>query len=93
MARSDDDDLDDDEPWSDYDGKCQACDAWGPVDDISMCEDCSGKFERDTIRNRDWDYSALAFGRPEDQLEKLRSEIVAEFGEKNELIVAKTSLH
>ncbi len=93
MARSDDDDLEDDGPWSDAEGKCQACDAWGPVDDMSMCEACAGKFERDVIRNRDWDFSALAFGRPENELENLRNEIVREFGEKNELIAAKTSLH
>jgi prepilin-type N-terminal cleavage/methylation domain-containing protein len=44
--------ADDEDDFGLYDGKCQACDAYGPVDDISLCEECAGKFERDTIRQR-----------------------------------------
>ena len=39
-----------DEPWGIWDGKCQACDGYGRVNDLSLCEDCAGKLERDLIR-------------------------------------------
>lgn len=66
--------------------KCQACDVFGPVDDLCLCETCSGKLERDMIRQRAWDYSASAFGvRPEDR-ETLRKEVIAKHGEALELI-------
>jgi len=93
-ARSDDDmpaewddhdDLDDDE-FGLWDGKCQACDAYGRVDDTSLCEECSGKLERDLIRKRDWAYSALAFGCPKDRLEELRNEIVRRYGARLEML-------
>ena len=47
-----------------------------PVNDLGLCEDCTGKLERDMIRKRDWTYSLLAFGCPKDKLEDLRSEII-----------------
>jgi hypothetical protein len=38
------------------------------------------------IRQRDWAYSALAFGCPVDKLEDLRNEIIKTHGKKLELI-------
>jgi hypothetical protein len=46
-----------------YDGECQICGLFGRVDDLSLCEECAGKLERDLIRQRDWDYSINAYGR------------------------------
>jgi hypothetical protein len=55
-------DEDTDEEWGWYDGQCYACDLFGRVDDLGLCEECRTKLERDLIRQRDWDYSAWAFG-------------------------------
>jgi hypothetical protein len=80
------DDLDDDDVFPRYDAECRGCDIWGPVDDLGLCDDCAGKLERDMIRQRDWAYSALAFGCPEDKLEDLRNEVIKKFGNRLELI-------
>lgn len=72
--------------WDGYEGICQACDAYGPVDDLSLCDSCTKKFERDMIRLRKWDFSANAFRLAVEQREELRCYIIKEFGEKLELI-------
>lgn len=69
-----------------YEGFCQACDKIARINDISLCEDCDAKFDRDCIRLRKWDYSASAFGVPKDKLEDLRSEVIRLYGNKLELI-------
>ena len=71
--------------WS-LEGQCQACDTWGRVDDLGLCDDCAPKLERDLIRRREWDYSAMAFGVPLDDREKLRQQVIAQFGAALELI-------
>jgi len=80
--------LDDtsEDTWGVWDGKCQACDAYGPVDDLSLCETCGMKVERDFIRQRAWDFSAMAFGLPEEAREALRRQIIADYGEPLEII-------
>jgi hypothetical protein len=80
---------DEDEAFGLFDGICQACDTPGPVDDMSLCEDCAGKFERDVIRRRDWDFSAMAFACPKDRLEDLRTEVIRKYGEALELLAPK----
>ena len=47
------------------------------------------EFERDLIRERDWDYSSLAFGVPKEKREALRKAVIAEYGKKLELIAPK----
>ena len=69
-----------------YEGECQGCDLFTRLNDLGLCEECAGKLERDLIRQRDWDYSALAYGCPESKREELRKEIIARHGEKLELI-------
>ncbi|MFH2001263.1 MAG: hypothetical protein ABIK28_16395 [Planctomycetota bacterium] len=69
-----------------YEGECQGCDIFARLNDLGLCEDCAGKLERDLIRQRDWDYSALAYGCPESKREELRNEIIARHGKKLELI-------
>lgn len=81
------DDLD--ESFGLYDGECQVCGLFGRVDDLSLCEECAGKLERDLIRQRDWDYSINAYGVPASKLEELRSLVVAQYGEELELIAPK----
>jgi hypothetical protein len=78
--------VDDELEFGLFESECQACDVFGPVDDLGLCEECSAKFERDMIRQRAWDYSAGAFGvRPEDR-EELRAEVIAKYGEALELV-------
>lgn len=78
--------ADEDDDFGLWDGQCQACDAYGPVDDMSLCEDCAGKFERDVIRKRDWDCSANAFGCPPELREELRASVIREYGERLEML-------
>jgi hypothetical protein len=78
---------DDESSWG-YEGQCLACDAWGHVDDLGLCDDCAAKLDRDLIRQREWDYSATAFGVSPDDREKLRQQVITQFGAALELIAA-----
>ena len=69
-----------------YEGECQGCDIFTSLNDLGLCEECAGKLERDLIRQRDWDYSVTAYGVPALKREELRMQIVAQYGEKLELI-------
>jgi hypothetical protein len=71
-----------------YEGQCLACDAWGRVDDLGLCDDCAAKLDRDLIRQREWDYSVTAFGVSSGDREKLRQQVIAQFGAALELIAA-----
>jgi len=83
MVGSEDDDLN---GFGFYEGECQGCDIFQPLNDFRLCEECAGKLERDLIRERDWDYSVTAFGVPEPKREELREEVIKHYGEKFELI-------
>ncbi|UCH21805.1 MAG: hypothetical protein JSU83_00625 [Deltaproteobacteria bacterium] len=72
-----------------YEGECQGCDLFTMLNDFGLCEDCAVKLERDLIRQRDWDYSALAYGVPAEKHEVVRNEIFGRYGRKLELISAK----
>jgi len=72
-----------------YEGECQGCDLITMLNDFGLCEGCAGKLERDLIRQRDWDYSALAFGVSAQNREALRNEIIGRYGGKLELIPPK----
>ena len=76
----------DDSGFGFYEGVCQGCEELTEVDDIGMCEDCAGKLDRDLIRKRDWDYSVSAFGCPVEKLEDLRKHIIAQHGERLEIL-------
>jgi len=78
----------DDDFWPGHEGQCQACDLVGPVNDLSLCDECAAKLDRDLIRQRDWDYSVAAFGLSADDRERLRREIIAQFGAALELIAS-----
>ena len=79
-------DLDNEDYWHNYDGECQGCDIYGPVDDMSLCDECAGKLERDLIRQCDWDYCFSAFAIPGKEREKLRNNVIKKYGESLELI-------
>ena len=83
---SEDDELND---FGFYEGECQGCDLFTSINDLGLCEECAGKLDRDLIRQRDWGYSVLAFGVPQEKLETLRNEIIGRYGEKLELIAPK----
>ena len=72
-----------------YEEECQGCDIFQSINDLGLCEECAIKLERDLIRNRDWNYSAHAFGVPESKLEELRRDIIKHHGKKLELITPK----
>lgn len=65
---------------------CAGCELFRPVNDLSLCDECFAKLERDLIRSRDWEYSVTAFAVPEDQLEALRERVIREYGAGYELI-------
>lgn len=74
-----------------FDGECCGCDDFTRLNDISLCQECAGKLERDLIRERDWDYSFTAFGLSDSKREELRKQVVGQYGEKLELIAPKES--
>lgn len=80
-------DGDREDSFSHYEGECQGCGLFLPVDDIGFCERCAGKLERDFIRERQWDYSAMAFGVPTEKREELRKAVIDQYGERLELIL------
>ena len=90
-------DEDTDEEWGEYDGQCLACDLWGRIDDLGLCELCRTKLEPGTlwvlIRQRDWDYSAWAFGLSEEGREELYRQVIAQHGKKLELIASDVGSH
>ena len=79
--------MEDKETFGLWEGQCQACDTWGPVNDLMLCEECDAKIQRDLIRARDWDYVAAAFGLDDEGRERLRAEVIRQYGAKNELII------
>ena len=81
------------EGWGLYDGQCLACDLLGQVDDLGLCEECREKFERDLVRRRDWDYSAWAFGLSDEGREELNRQVIAQYGERLELIAPPEGTH
>ena len=84
---------DTDEEWGRCDGQCYACDLYGRVDDLGLCEECRTKLERDLVRQRDWDYSAWAFGLSDEGREKLYRQVIAQYGKKLELIASNEEPH
>ena len=79
--------MEDEETFGIWEGQCQACEMWGRVNDMMLCEDCDAKIRRDLIRARDWDYVAAAFGLDDEGRERLRAEVIRRYGAENELII------
>ncbi len=79
---------DNDLPFGLYEASCAGCDGFARVNDLGLCEDCAGKLERDLIRQRDWDYSAAAYGLKDEQREQLHRQVIRQFGAEFELIAA-----
>jgi len=65
---------------------CIGCDIPCHVNDVGLCDNCNAKLERDLIRSRDWSYTSLAFGVPQDNYEQLRQQIIRDYGAGYELI-------
>jgi len=79
--------VEDEELFGLWDGQCQACEMWGRVNDLMLCEECDAKIQRDLIRARNWDYVAAAFGLDDRGRERLRDEVIRQYGAENELIM------
>jgi hypothetical protein len=79
--------MEDEELFGLWEGQCQACEMWGRVSDLMLCEECDAKIQRDLIRARDWDYVAAAFGLDDRGRERLRAEVIRQYGAENELIM------
>jgi hypothetical protein len=69
-----------------YEVECRGCDIFTQVDDVGLCKECAEKLERDVIRQRDWNYSVIAYGVPPQKREELRRKIIKKYGEDLELI-------
>ena len=65
---------------------CRGCFLPLPTNDLGLCDNCDAKLERDLIRMRDWEYSAEAFGMPDERLEALRDRAIREYGAAYELL-------
>ena len=66
---------------------CAGCAQSAPVNDLGLCDECHAKLERDLVRQRDWEYAATtAFLLTDATREALRARVIAEYGEKLELI-------
>jgi hypothetical protein len=65
---------------------CIGCEHTVHVNDLGLCEDCYAKLDRDLIRARDWEYSAIAFSISEEDLEALREKVIRDYGIANELL-------
>jgi len=79
--------VEDEELFGLWEGQCQACEMWGRVNDLMLCEECDAKIQRDLIRARNWDYVAAAFGLDDRGRERLRAEVIRQYGAENELIM------
>lgn len=86
MANDNDDEPEGDEWAEGRHGKCQACDAYGPVDDISLCGECGPRVERDLIRERAWDYTFLALAHSDAEREKARDAVIQKHGAALEIL-------
>lgn len=83
----------DGESWDSYEGICQACDTYGPVNDMALCDYCAAKLERDFIRQREWHYSFSAFGLSDEERVKLRAEVIKKYGRKLELLATSAGMN
>jgi GAF domain-containing protein len=72
--------------------QCQGCDLYLPVNDLNLCDECASKLDRDLIRHRDWDYSTSAFGLDPSLREELYRQVIAQYGEKLELIASSKEI-
>ena len=79
--------MEDEETFGLWEGQCQACEMWGMVNDLMLCEECDAKIQRDLIRARAWDYVVDAFGLDDQGRERLRAEVIRQYGAENELIM------
>ncbi|MHC4540162.1 MAG: hypothetical protein ACYS74_10330 [Planctomycetota bacterium] len=70
-----------------YEGECLGCDIFTRVDDVGLCEECAAKLDRDLVRQRDWQYSKVAYGVPPEKREELRGKVIRQYGANLELIV------
>ena len=70
-----------------HEGECAGCGVLHRINDLALCEACVAKLERDLVRERDWAYSATAYGLSDEDRESVRKRIVRDFGEAPELIV------
>jgi len=76
----------DDNEFGFYEGECQGCDIFTRVDDVGLCEECAAKLDRDLIRQRDWNYSFMAYSVPPEKREELRRKVIQKYGKNLELI-------
>lgn len=67
-------------------GPCNGCDEYSILDDVGLCQQCGAKMDRDLIRQRQWDYSVSACLLDATQRDRLRADVIRQYGEKLELI-------
>jgi len=70
----------DDKEFGFYEGECQGCDMFTSVNDVGLCGECVAKLERDLVRQRDWQYSTVAYGVPPEKREEFRMKVIQQYG-------------
>ena len=80
------DEIDKSENNGDGIGECAACGLFQILYNNYMCEECTGMLERDLIRQKDWEYSAIAYGMSDNQREELYKETIRKYGNDLEMI-------
>jgi len=80
-----------DDQYGFYEAECRGCDIFTRIDDVGLCEECAGKLDRDLLRQRQWDYSTMAYAVPSERREELRSAIIRKYGKDLELIAPDVS--
>ena len=76
-----------DDDYGCIEGECAGCGNLGRNNEMGLCDDCSGKLERDLIRERDWAYSVTVYGMNNSQRNEVRNQILRKYGKRHELIV------
>ncbi len=76
-----------DDDYGCIEGECAGCGNFGRNNEVGLCGDCSGKLERDLIRDRAWNYSLTVYGMNDSQRNEVRNQILRKYGKRHELIV------
>jgi len=71
-----------------YEAECHGCFTIKKVNHIPFCESCNSKFERDLVRQGNYDFSELtAHLSSKEEKEKVRKDIISKYGAKLELVI------
>ncbi|MGF9891643.1 hypothetical protein ABEX78_23575 [Priestia megaterium] len=71
-----------------YEAKCHGCFKIEKVNHIPFCKSCNSKFERDLVRQGNYEFSELtAHLSSKEAKENVRKDIISKHGAKLELVI------